>query len=155
MEFQIVALDSGLFSDLYGLDDDTLGSRGVERHLVDEKPGFPCRVSLVDAEIGETVLLLNYVHQPADTPYRSSHAIFVREGAETFAPKKGEVPDQLRVRTLSVRAFDDRGMMLDADLTSGKDLEDLVDRFFDTKSIEYLHVHNAGRGCYAATIERA
>ena len=155
MDFQVTALDAEQFRELYGLDSSALASRGVERQLVGEKPGFPCRVSLVDAEIGETVLLLNFEHQQADTPYRSSHAIFVREGAETAKLAKNEVPELLKIRTLSVRAFDKNGMMLDADVVDGENFVDLIHRLFDNGSVEYLHVHNAGRGCYDAAIYRA
>ena len=155
MDFQITALDAGQFRELYGLDNDALARRGVVRYVVDEKPGFPCRVSLVDAEVGETVLLLNFEHQPADTPYRSSHAIFVREGAETARLAKNEVPEMLRIRTLSVRAFDEKAMMLDAAVVDGENLTGLIHRLFDNDSVVYLHVHNAGRGCYNAAIHRA
>ncbi|NKF24493.1 DUF1203 domain-containing protein [Solimonas sp. C16B3] len=38
-------------------------------------------VSRAVLQPGETALLLNDTHQNADTPYRASHAIFIREGA--------------------------------------------------------------------------
>lgn len=155
MTFQVIALDAALFRELYGLDEATLASRGVSRHVVDATPGFPCRVSLADAEPGETVLLLSYLHQPAHTPYRSRHAIFIREGADTARPAANEVPVVLRVRTLSVRGFDDQGLMRNADVTDGRDLEAVIDRLFADEQVSYLHVHNAGRGCYAARIDRA
>lgn len=122
---------------------------------VDSKPGYPCRVSLQDADIGETVLLMNYEHQPALTPYRSSHAIFVREWATKAQPGKNEVPEMLRHRTISVRAFDASGMMVDADIVDGHRLETMIDRMLAIESASYLHLHNAMRGCYAAQVEQA
>src|SRR5437588_360549 len=80
MSFIVSALPAEPFRPLFGLSDEVLAERGVIRRTVDAKPGFPCRVSLEDAEPGETVLLLNYEHQSADTPFRASHAIYVREG---------------------------------------------------------------------------
>ena len=154
MDFQVTALDAEQFRELDGLDNGALASRGVEKRVVDAKPGFPCRVSLVDAEVGETVFLLNFEHQKADTPYRASHAIFVREGAHTAELGKNEVPELLRIRALSVRAFDEHGMMLDADVVEGENLAKLVHRLFENDNVEYLHVHNAGRGCYDAAIYR-
>ena len=154
MDFQITGLDAEQFRELYGLDNGALASRGVERYVADAKPGFPCRVSLVDAEVGETVFLLNFEHQKADTPYRASHAIFVREGAHTAELGKNEVPELLRIRTLSVRAFDEHGMMREADGGEGENLAKLVHRLFENDNVEYLHVHNAGRGCYDAAIYR-
>ena len=86
MPFQIHALPDTLFRDLFSLTDAELEKRHAKRILVDEAPGYPCRVSLADAQVGETVLLLNYEHQANDTPYRSAHAIFVREGVSQAMP---------------------------------------------------------------------
>ena len=116
MSFQITGLDAAPFRRFYGLSDDELQSLGVKRLIADTSPGFPDRVELRDVEQGEALLLLNYLHQPADTPYRASHAIFVREWAETPYRAQDEMPDVLRIRPISLRAFDASGDMVDADL---------------------------------------
>ena len=152
--FAITGLDPAPFVPLYGFDDATLAGLGVVRMPVDAKPGFPCRVSLEDAAPGEQVLLLNFEHLPVASPYRQRHAIFVREGATEPARFENEVPEQLATRTLSVRAYDADGMMTDADLTEGRDLEAVIDRFFADPTVAYLHAHNAKRGCFAARIDR-
>ncbi len=155
MSFRITGLDPAPFRRLYGLADDELATLGVKRSTADAKPGFPDRVELRDAEPGETVLLLNYVHQPAETPYRASHAIFVREGAERAYEGVDETPDCLRLRMLSLRVFDAAGMMVDADLADGRDLEAAIERLFGDPAAAYIHAHYAKRGCYAARIDRA
>jgi hypothetical protein len=155
MTFQIQALAAAPFEPLYGLPDDELALRGARRMRVDANPGFPCRVSLADAEIGECVILLNYEHQPNPTPYRSSHAIFVREGARQAFPKLGEVPDVLSRRLISVRAFDAAHDMTDADVVEGATLAAIIERMFQDPRVDYLHLHNAKRGCYAASVTRA
>ena len=94
-----------------------------------------------------------YLHQPADTAYRSSHAIFVREGA-TRAYDGGQVPLVFRPRPLSVRAFDAGHAMVDAELIAGTDVEPLFERWLSVPTIAYLHVHYAVRGCFAARVER-
>ena len=154
MEFQISALGADDFSQLFGLDDDSLAKHGARRMQVDSKPGYPCRVTLEDADIGETVLLLNYEHLAVDTPYRSAHAIFVREGATTCAPIVNRIPEQLRIRLLSIRAFDADGMMVDADVVHGKDSEPVIRRLLGDQRVDYLHIHNAKPGCYAARVDR-
>ena len=154
MDFRIFALDVDKFSHLFGLDDDALLEQGVQRMIVDNKPGYPCRVSLQDAEVGETVLLMNYEHQAASTPYRSRHAIFVREWADQAVPARNEVPEMLRLRLLSVRAFDEAGMMVEADVVEGEHLETMIERMLANDSSDYLHIHNARLGCYAARVER-
>ena len=135
--------------------DDDLTHHGAERHVVTAKPGFPDRIEVRDLEPGETALLLNFTHQPADTPYRSSHAIFVREGATQAAEFIDEVPDVIRVRQISLRAFDASGVMVDADLVDGREIKALIERFFADSNVAYLHAHYAKRGCYAARIDRA
>jgi hypothetical protein len=155
MFFRITGLDPAPFRRFYGLADDDLARFGVKRSVADVKPGFPDRIELRDAEPGESVLLLNYVHQPADTPYKASHAIFVREGAERAYECVDETPECLRLRMLSLRAFDVAGSMVDADLADGRDLEAAIERLLGNPAAAYIHAHYAKRGCYAARIDRA
>ncbi len=154
MSFQLSALSIDRFSHLFGQDRETLAKKGVKRMVADNNPGYPCRVSLQDAEVGEKVLLMNYEHQPMPTPFRSSHAIFVRESASQAIPNKNEIPKMFRHRLLSVRAFDKSGMMIDADVIDGERLGSLIERMLENKSADYLHIHNAKLGCYAALVER-
>jgi hypothetical protein len=155
MSFRVSGLDPAPFRHLYGLSDEALAAAGARRYVVDSKPGFPDRVELRDLDPGETALLLNYTHQPADTPFRSSHAIFVREGAQMACDAVDTVPAVLRDRSLSIRAFDSGDMMVDADLSDGTDAEALIRRFLENHDVAYLHAHAAKRGCYLARIDRA
>lgn len=154
MPFQISALSAELFKHLFDQPDDVLRAHGARRMVVDECPGFPCRISLEDATVGESVLLLNYEHQPTESPYRSSHAVFVRERALQAELRPNEVPDQLRRRLLSIRAFDTEGMMIDADVVEGVEFEHVVERMFANQLVNYLHVHHAKPGCYGARVDR-
>jgi hypothetical protein len=155
MSYRITGLDPAPFRHLYGLSDEALAAKGARRFVANAKPGFPDRIEVRDAEPGESLLLLNYTHQPANTPYRASHAIFVREGAEIPLDQVDEVPDALRGRPISLRAFNASGEMVDADLIEGEKLESLIQRFFDSLEVAYLHAHYARRGCYAARVDRA
>jgi hypothetical protein len=154
MSFRITGLPAAEFADLFPLDDEALRARRAVRQIVDARLSFPCRISLTDAEIGERVILVNYEHQSADTPYRASHAIYVREGEVTYDAADA-VPDQLRRRMLSLRAFDEAGMIVGADLVDGRTLEDAIATLLADKRAAYLHAHFAKYGCYAARIERA
>ena len=155
MHFRIRGLSPLPFQHLYGLPEAELKQRGVLRYMVDTKPGYPDRITMEDAEPGQTVLLLNHVCQDADTPYRASHAIFVREGATQQYDAIDQVPASLRIRLLSLRAYDQRGMMLDADVVEGTAIESVIARLFDDATVRYIHVHHARRGCYAGRIDRA
>ncbi|MCM2379349.1 DUF1203 domain-containing protein [Pseudomonas marginalis] len=108
-----------------------------------------------DAELGQSVLLLNHVCQPAKTPYRASHAIFIREWAAHPYDAVDQVPESMRIRLLSLRAFTDDGMMLDADVADGLAIEPVVTRMFANPEVSYIHVHNAKQGCYSGRIDRA
>ena len=151
--YRISGLPLADFQPLFGLDEAALAERGARRVIAAGKPGYPCRVTLADAEPGESLILLNYVHQEADTPYRSGHAIFVREGAREEAVFDNEVPPLLACRLLSVRAFDGDGNMTDADCVDGTELEPLIERMLGDPGTDYLHVHNAKRGCFAARVD--
>jgi hypothetical protein len=155
MTFQIRGLPRTDFVALFGLTDAALAERGVIRMAVDASPGFPCRVSLRDLEVGETALLLNHAHMALPTPYRASHAIFVGEGAREAEPAPGEVPEVLRRRALSIRSLDADGMMLDADLVEGGEAEQLIERLLAEPRAAFLDIHNAKRGCFAARAVRA
>jgi hypothetical protein len=154
MQFHISGLPIAPFSQLFGLPTEELAQKGIVRCIVDKQPGFPCRVSLRDAELGETVLLLNYEHLNVASPYRSRHAIYVREAAVDAKLGPGEIPEVLRLRLLSVRAFDDAGMMVAADVVAGSELESVIAQMFANQNAAYLHVHNAKPGCFAARIDR-
>jgi len=155
MHFRITGLSAAPFRHLYGLSDEELALHGVQRAIADKNPGFPDRIEMRDARPGEALLLLNHVCQPANTPYRASHAIFVREGAEQSYDRIDEVPEVMRVRLLSLRAYDAQGMMVDADVVEGKDVEALIARLFQSRNVAYVHAHNAKRGCYSGRIDRA
>ena len=155
MGFRITGLDPALFRSLYGLSEHDLGRRGVVRTIVDAAPGYPDRIALRDAAPGEAVLLVNFTHQPANTPYRASHAIFVRVGAEKAYDGVDTIPEALRIRLISLRAFDADHMLVDADVVEGRWLDPLIARFFDDRRVAYLHAHHARQGCYAARVDRA
>jgi hypothetical protein len=154
MDFRIRGLEPALFRHLFGLDDAALAAAGACRYLVDHSPGFPDRVEVRDLEPGESALLVNYTHQPADNPYRASHAVFVREGATAAYDAVNEIPRVIRTRTISLRAFDQDHMLADADLVEGRDMESAIARMFRDGSVAYLHAHYAKPGCYAARIDR-
>jgi hypothetical protein len=155
MGYRVIGLSPEPFRHFFGMQDAELEVHGIKRYLVDKEPGFPDRIEMRDCTVGETVLLLNHVCQTADTPYRASHAIFVREGAQETFNAIDQIPDVMRIRLLSVRGYSKEGMMLDADVVDGQELDPLIQRFFDNQQIEYIHVHNAKRGCYSGRIERA
>ena len=153
MSYVVRGLDPALFKRLFHLSDEDLAAQGIVRMLVSKKPSFPCRVTLEDRDIGETVLLLNHVSHEVTNPYRTAHAIFVGE-ADQAAEFIDEVPPVFEARILSLRGFDANGMMIDALVAQPGEAEKGIRRLFENPAIETLHAHNAARGCYSAKIER-
>lgn len=155
MTYVIEGLDPAPFAALGALSDDELRLRGSVRYKVDAKPGFPCRITLDDAAVGERVLLLNHVSREGPTPYRASHAIFVRENAPAAARHVDAVPPALASRPLSLRGFDADGMMVDALLVGTGEADAGIRALFKQDAICEIDAHNAVRGCFAARVRRA
>ena len=154
MTYRVTGLDPAPFKPLFGLSDDELASRGVVRMTV-SSPTFPCRVSLTDREIGETVLLLNHVSHDVANPYRAAHAIFVTENDEDAAEYVDRVPPVFEKRILSLRAFDEGGMMVDAALAQPGEADAVIRRLFENEWVDHIDAHNAIRGCFSARIDRS
>jgi hypothetical protein len=159
MDFRISGLPAEPFHRYFAMTDAELHAQGARRVVAaeaDPRLMPPCRVSLRDAAVGETSILLHFPHHTAATsPYRASGPIFVREGVTETASFINHVPAQQRIRLLSVRAYDADGIMVDAEVVPGENLEALIARYFARDDVAFLHAHNARRGCYSCRIDRA
>lgn len=155
MSYRITGLPPQEFAHLLGANDEVLAGHNAVRMTVDSKPGAPCRITLKDADPGETVILVNHVSHDVTNPYRATHAIFVRDKATEVGHYIDEIPPVFRPRVLSMRGFDADGMMVDALITQPGEAEQGIRTLFDNTGIAYIHTHNATRGCFAAKVERA
>jgi hypothetical protein len=154
MAYRIAGLSPAPFEGLFGLSDEELAARNAVRMTADKKPGFPCRVTLEDAEPGETLILVNHVSNDVPTPYRTAYAIYVREGAFDPAQYIDAVPPVFEGRTLSLRGFDADGMLREALLALPGEADAKIRELFAQPDIATIHAHNAAAGCFAARIER-
>ena len=154
MSYVVKGIDPEPYRSLFGLSDEELAKQGVVRMTVSAKPSFPCRVSLTDRDLGESMLLINHVSHDVANPYRASHAIFVTEGADKAAEYVDQVPPVFETRVLSLRGFDADGRMAEAILTQPGGADAGIRQLFANPDIETIHAHNATRGCFSAKIER-
>jgi hypothetical protein len=145
-----------VLSPISSVDADRLRTSDLPVTVVDEFPGYPCRQCLRDADVGDEMILVS--HDPFDddsaSPYRSASPIFLHRvdcGTPDADPR---LPAQLRRRQLSARAFDEHDMMIDAAILDGEHLEATLQRLFANETVEFVHVHNASRGCYATSVRR-
>ena len=150
MGFQIIALESEEFSYLDTMTNAQLEERSIDRKVVESFPGYPCRVTLEDAPVGETVYLLNYSHLEEETPYRSSHAIYVRPKHKTARPEANEIPEIMLRRPISLRGFDQQHRMIEIGLAEGLEVKQQLEAMFENPQVDYIHLHNALPGCFAA-----
>lgn len=61
----------------------------------------------------------------------------------------------MRVRLLSLHAYDAPGMMWNADVVEGAEFKAVIVRLFANPKAGYLHVHNTMRVCYSGRIDPA
>ena len=152
--FQLVGLPHEPFAPLFLLPDDALAARGIRRVQADAA-GYPCRVSLEEADAGEELLLLPFEHQPANSPYRASGPIFVRRDARQRVLPAGTLTPYVTNRLMSVRAYDAADLIVDAAVVEGAVAAEEIRRMFARPDVAYLHLHNAKRGCFSCRVERA
>jgi hypothetical protein len=156
MDFKVQGLSPAPFKHLFGLSEAELKEHSAIRYTVDEFPGFPERIEMRDAEVGETLILVNHQYQSADTPYQASHAIFVNETAtEAYDGGANEIPEVMLRRILSLRGFTAKGMMIEADVALGvTEVRAVITTMFGNPDIAYIQAHNAKQGCYSGRIDR-
>jgi hypothetical protein len=154
MNYQLRGLEPAQFERYFALNDAELAERGMRWMRVDKPVGFPCRISLEDAPVGEDVLLLTFTHQDSRSPYRASGPIFVRPGRPEAARIVNTLPTYLTLRPLSVRAYDAADEMVDAEVVDGREAAPLIERYLERADVAYLHIHYARRGCFACRVDR-
>lgn len=133
---------------------DELRRGASDIYVADETPGYPCRQCLRDAAVGDELVLVSHDPFRTDSPYRSASPIFLHSRPCKPPDDLGVIPTQLSCRQLSVRSFDRREMMIDAAVIDGRELTFVIDRFLRDDAATHLHIHNAGRGCWAVTVDR-
>ena len=152
MAYRIEGLAPEQFEGLFEMSEEALTARNARRAVADG-PGFPCRISLEEAEVGEELVLINHVSNDVATPFRASHAIFVRKDAE-LASLTDETPAIFATRTLGLRGFDAEGMLKGALLAHPGEADAKIRELFEQGEIASIHAHNAALGCFLARIER-
>lgn len=153
MTYRISGLAPDPFEAYFDLSDADLANRGIIRKTVDAHPGYPCRITLEDAPVGSTVLLLNHESHSAPTPYRSSYAIYVREHSRDQGEYVDTLPPVMQSRPLAFRIFNAEGMLVGALMALNEDADTVIREAFAVPGATYLHAHNAAHGCFAARVD--
>jgi len=154
MDFQIIALNHELFEPMFNFSDTELAEIGGIRMVVDENPGFPCRVSLEDGKIGEEVILIPFEFHQTKSPYQAKGPIFIRKGVKQCILKKNEIPKMLSHRLLSFRGYNKIGIMKTAMTNEGENTKEIIEKIFIDPEINYVHIHNSSPGCFNCEVRR-
>lgn len=153
MTYRINGLPRVPFEPFFAMSDDLLARHGARRVLADS-PGYPCRISLEDARIGESLILINHVSHDVEGPYRAAHAILVREKAGEPASFIDETPPVFASRILSLRGFDASGDLIDSRVSRPGEHDAAIRDLLAERRVHHVDAHNAGHGCFSARIER-
>lgn len=154
MNFKIKALNHLEFESFFELSDTELEKQGIKRMVVSDKPGFPCRVSLEDAEIGEEVILVSHEFHKTNSPYQSKGPVFIRKGIKTKELGNNEIPLMLNHRLLSFRGYNKDGYMIEAATEKGINTRKEIERIFENSDVKYIHIHNSSPGCFNCEVRR-
>jgi hypothetical protein len=152
--FRVVPIPESVAEDVRRTKADPYGNESLEPIRVEDPKGYPCRLCLEDAQVGEEVLLFSYSPFERPAPYRNLGPIFVH--AHACAPYAGDtVPELLRGRLLALRSYGTDDRMVDCDVVQGSEIESTLSRLFSNAKARYVHVHNARPGCFMARVDRA
>lgn len=154
MTYAIRGLDPAPFAPLFAMTEDELAEHRAVRMTAEASRGFPCRVSLRDADEGDQLVLLHHVNHDVETPYRNAFAIYVSEDAGEPAVFIDECPPVFEGRPLALRGYDAAGMLASARLALPGEADTAIRALLEDPSIAYIDAHNAAHGCFAARIER-
>ncbi|WP_428632366.1 DUF1203 domain-containing protein [Sphingopyxis sp.] len=153
MTYVIEGLSPDHFAPLFAMSDAELADRNARRVTATADRGFPCRVSLEDARVGEELILLHHTSHDVATPYRSAYAIYVRPDV-VAARYRDEPPPVFAGRPIALRAFDADGMLQTARLAGPGEADAAIRDLFADAAISYIDAHHAAHGCFAARVTR-
>jgi hypothetical protein len=154
MTYKITGLNPADHAPLFAMSDAELAAINARRVTATANRGFPCRVSLKDADKGDALILFHHVSHDVATPYRSAYAIYVREDADAQIVYVDETPPVFEGRPISLRGFDSEGNLRDAALALPGQADARLRELFENSDIAYIHAHNAAHGCFSAKVER-
>jgi hypothetical protein len=154
MPYRITGLNPADHASLFTMSEAELAAINARRVTATANCGFPCRVSLKDADEGDRLILFHHVSHDVATPYRSAYAIYVRELADAAAEYIDETPPVFEGRPIALRGFDGEGNLRNAALALPGQADVRIRQLFESVDIAYIHAHNAAHGCFSAKVER-
>ena len=154
MTYSIKGLNPQDFTPFFALSDAALRGHRARRVTATANRGFPCRVSLRDANEGDSLLLIHHVNHDVDTPFRNAYAIYIRADAHEPGYFVDEVPPVMESRTMALRGYSSTGLLEEADIAIPGQADETIRHMLENTQIAYIDAHNAAPGCFAARVTR-
>jgi len=127
--------------------------------IANENGYGPCRSCLKQFVTGDRRIVFSYSPNDVDHPYNETGPIYIHakvcepyQNTHAFPP---EVENGRIKFPLVFRAYNDKGVMIDARLQNGETANETIESLFVNGTVAFAHVRNAQAGCFVAHIDRA
>jgi len=126
---------------------------GLQTVTVVSDGSYPCRRCLTRAAAGEHMLLLSYDPFTQHSPYAGPGPVYIHtEPCQRHRGAAGAMPAQVAGSLLSLRGYDERAMLVDADVVEAAQACARVRTLLDDGAA-FVHVHFARPGCFAFRVD--
>ena len=115
-----------------------------------------CRFCLHDGNPDvQKHILFSYMPVEQDkNPYAEVGPVYIHDTCDQYKNTSVFPPDLKKRQYLTVRGYDAEQMLVAGVMSEGAAVEDAIDKLFDNKIIQYLHIGDATTGCYFLKVER-
>jgi hypothetical protein len=129
---------------------------GNSLRLVRADSGSPCRHCLQDAAAGDGLLLGSYHFGNPQGIYWAPSPVWVHAEPCPRFEQSDTVPEIVRNRLVSVRAYDSQDQMIYelGEVCRGTKVEAPLERALGDSRTGYVNIHTAGPGCFLCRAER-
>lgn len=115
----------------------------------------PCRHCLRRAPAGTALIVFAYSPFSTKGPYAEVGPVFIHADACQRYDGGGRFPSDYMDRILTMRGYNDRGTIEDAQLSQAGDPETTIDALFADERVRFIHVRNPAWGCFHFRVDRA
>ncbi len=127
--------------------------------IANENGYGPCRSCLKQFAAGERRIVFSYSPNAVDHPYNETGPIFIHaEACEPYRETDSFPPEVENGRIkfpLVFRAYNEKGVMIDAVLQNGMSASGTIESIFENGNVAFAHVRNAQAGCFVAHVDRS
>jgi len=114
-----------------------------------------CRYCLSDGVPGMQHILFSYQPMAEDkNPYTETGPVFIHDHCEQYTDAYMFPPDIKTRKYLTIRSYDSNQWMIAGIMSPGEEAETIIEKLFENPAAEFVHVGDAGTGCYFMEVKR-